>query len=107
MTFNYRSDQTRGNRFLEGGTAEYRGGRLGFWERKIFPRHPSDIPFTVVSKYARRPDLLAFDLYGKASLQWVILQYNHISDLNIEFVEGANIVLPTKARLFTQLLAVS
>jgi hypothetical protein len=99
-----RSDQQRMSRYNTGGTPTINGNNIGWWERAIFPTDPSDVPLTLGRKYAMRPDLVAFDMYGKSSLQWFILQYNTISDVNVEFVEGTTIMLPTSDRLFTSLL---
>lgn len=102
-----RSDQQTGGRYVQGGTVDVNGRRLGWWERKVFTKSPTDIPFTITSQYARRPDKLAYDLYGRASLQWFIMQYNNISDLNVDFLVGAKITLPTASRLFSELLTKS
>lgn len=104
MTFR-RSDQQRNSRYSQGGTVELIGNNIGWWERHVYQRSDSDVVFTVTSRYARRPDLLANDLYNTPILQWFILQYNAIVDINEEFIEGSTITLPTKARLFGELLA--
>lgn len=100
-----KSNQRREGRYVQGGQVSSAGNRLGWWERTIFPTSDTDVPFTVSKKYATRPDLLAYDAYGKANLQWFILQYNNISDINVEFVEGSQIMLPTTQRLFGELLS--
>lgn len=106
MATQKRSDQQRGGRYVQGGSVTVTGGnKLGWWERKILPRDNSDIPFTITPKYAQRPDRLAFDLYGRADLQWFILQYNNVVDLYLDFTVGKTIVLPTKARLYAELLS--
>ena len=102
-----RSDQASGGRYVQGGSVELKGLRLGWWERKIYAKSPLDIPFIVTSKYARRPDKLAYDMYGQANLQWFIMQYNNMSDLNEDFTVNTQIVLPTKSRLFGELLSKS
>jgi hypothetical protein len=102
-----RSDQQRGSRYSKGGISEIKGNRLAWWERKVFPRSHADIPLTISAQYHLRPDLLAAALYGRDSLQWFILQYNNINDIHTEFVQGAVIVLPTRARLFGELLSSS
>lgn len=102
-----RSDQQRGGRYLQGGTVELRGDKLGWWERKLFDRSPTDVSYTITSKYANRPDLLAFDLYGRANLQWFVMQYNNALDVYTDFNEGTTIVLPTRGRLFGELLSKS
>jgi len=49
-------------------------------------------------KYNRRPDLLAYDLYGNAKLWWVFALYNRneIVDPIHDFVAGAELVVPTE-----------
>lgn len=102
-----RSDQQRGGRYVHGGTVAVLGNRLGWWERKKFAKSPTDIVYKISAQYANRPDLLAFDMYGKATLQWFIMQYNAISDLYEDFKEGDIILLPDKGRLFGELLSQS
>ena len=102
-----RSDQQRGGRYVQGGTVDVKGRRLGWWEREIFPKSPTDVTYKLTSKYAYRPDLLAYDLYGRATLQWFILQYNNVTDLYEDFKEGSEIVLPTRSRLFGEILSKS
>lgn len=99
-----RSDQVREGRYVQGGTPEQFRNRLGWWERQVFPRSRTDIQLTLTPRYAFRPDLLAFDVYGKSSLAWVILQYNNIVDINEEFAEGKQILVPTRARVVTEFL---
>jgi len=106
MATQMRSDQQQGGRYVQGGEVTVIGGnRLGWWERKIFTKSSSDIAFTITPKYANRPDRLAYDLYGRANLQWFILQYNNVTDLFTDFAVGKQIVVPTKSRLFTELLS--
>lgn len=102
-----RSDQQRGGRYVQGGSVTLNGDRLGWWERAIYTTSPTDIPYVITARYARRPDLLAYDVYGQANLQWFILQYNSVTDLNEDFIVGVEIMLPTKARLFGELLSKS
>jgi len=86
-----------------GGTVDY-GSRLGWWERTNIPQSFTDSTIILTSKYAKRPDLLAYELYGTSTLMWLILQFNNIIDPDTEFVEGASIRVPTKSRVFTELL---
>lgn len=104
MSTVYKStSQTRG-RFVHGGKTDDFGDRLGWWERKTFTYSPTDIPLELGPKYTMRPDLLAYDLYGKSSLNWFIMQYNNISDIT-DFVPGLQLILPTKSRLFREMLS--
>jgi len=100
-----RSDQQRDGRYTQGAvTVDSFPNRIGWWERRVFPSDTSDVPITISSVYAGRPDLMAFDAYGKATLAWVILQYNNIVDINLEFVTGATIKLPLPQRINTDFL---
>lgn len=100
-----RSDQQPGSRYVQGGTITLTGKRIGWWERKTFPTSPTDIQYVISSKYAYRPDLLAYDMYGRANLQWFVLQYNNVTDLYEDFREGKVILLPSRSRLFSELLS--
>ena len=55
---------------------------------------------TVESKYDRRPDLLAYDLYGNSNLWWVIAHYNRevLKDPLNDFRSGIEIVVPLTFR---------
>jgi hypothetical protein len=92
------------SRYVNGGETFVYPDRLGWWDR--FPMSPADddIIFTITPTYVGRPDLLAQQIYGKSTLMWVVLQYNNIVDVNEEFVEGAQIRLPTFARLSIMIL---
>lgn len=86
-----------------GGTVDF-DNRLGWWERTNFAPSTTDSTITLANKYNRRPDLLSYDVYGQSTLMWIILQYNNIIDVNTEFVSGATIILPSKTRVFTEIL---
>jgi len=94
--------QTEG-RYIQGGYTDDFKTRLGWWERKVFTKSPTDITLTLTARYNKRPDLLAYDLYGKAGLQWFILQYNTISDVTT-FGQGLTLTVPTRARLLSEML---
>lgn len=104
MAINRRSSSANqpAGRYTKGGTVEQFDNRLGFWERKNFTDSPTDTLITLTPKYDQRPDLLAFDAYGKSSYAWVILQYNNILDPVGEFVVGAKIRLPSAQRILHQ-----
>jgi hypothetical protein len=61
-----------------------------------------DYLYTIESQYANRPDLLAHDLYGEASLWWVFTQRNLdvIQDPIFDFVPGTKIYIPKRSSLF-------
>jgi hypothetical protein len=98
-----KSNTQRGGRYVQGGVVDDFTNRLGWWERTVFPKSPTDVPLVLTAKYNKRPDSLAYDLYGKSGLMWFILQYNSISDVNT-FVAGLSLILPTRDRLFGELL---
>jgi hypothetical protein len=97
------TDQVRG-RYSQGGVTDDFGLYLGWWERKVFQTDPTDVTIILDPKYNKRPDLVAFDFFGKAGLQWFVLQYNTISDITT-FIPGLKIVLPTPTRLFGGMLS--
>lgn len=92
------------SRFVQGGVTDVYTNRLGWWEADIFESATDDITIALDAKYNRRPDLLAYDMYGKANLMWLVLQYNLIVDINEEFVTGASITLPSKSRVFSSIM---
>lgn len=100
-----RSDNIPRGRYTAGGEAERFSDRIGWWNRKTFPTSETDVLVTITPRYALRPDTLMFDMYGTASIWWLVLQYNNIIDINTEFIVGSVVRLPTKSRLFTQLLS--
>lgn len=91
--------QKRNSRLVQGGTTEVKGNKLGWWERQMFAHSPDDLVITIPSRFDRRPDVLAQEMYGKPQLQWIILQYNNIVDVNVEFAAGKQIRIPTKERV--------
>ena len=101
------SNQQRLGRYWGGGYTDVNGNMLGWWERTIFVKDPSDVTFELIQKYNHRPDLVSFDMYGRSDLQWFVMQYNNISDVTVEFVTGTNIVVPTRSRLLGGMLVQS
>jgi hypothetical protein len=53
---------------------------------------------TLDQKYNKRPDLLAFELYGDAKLWWIFTVYNRnqLLDPINDFVTGLTIYAPTR-----------
>jgi len=66
---------------------------------------PDDFFYTIQAQYNMRPDLLAHDLYGEATLWWVFAQrnMNTLQDPIFDFVPGVQIYIPKKTALFTVL----
>jgi hypothetical protein len=69
---------------------------LDFMTNRPIPRQSDDILFRINTTYNLRPDLLAYDLYGDASLWWVFAQRNPntLVDPLGDFAEGTQIYLP-------------
>ena len=51
---------------------------------------------TLKSKYEKRPDKLAYDLYGNAKLWWIFAEYNQdtLKDPIVDFKSGLEIRVP-------------
>jgi hypothetical protein len=64
-----------------------------------------DVLYTIGPQYQFRPDLLAYDLYGDATLWWVFIQRNLdvLEDPVFDFVIGKQIYLPKNSSLTTVL----
>lgn len=82
------------SRYTSGGTIYKINERDSFWERTSIPETPYDSEIVLDTRYDNAPDLLAYDLYGDSSLEWVILQFNCIQDVATEFVAGKTIRIP-------------
>lgn len=103
-----KSTRNRNSRYVQGGTSTVTQKSVGWWERNptFSVRAVDDITVLALPMvYEGRADLLAHDLYGRSDLEWVILQYNNIVDVTEEFVAGATIVAPSKARVFGSILS--
>ena len=59
------------------------------------------LTLVIQSKFNRRPDLLAFELYGSARLWWVFTHYNRevLKDPIFDFKAGIKIVVPKTYRV--------
>lgn len=98
------SVDNKSGRYTQGGDTIVLEDRLGWWERTDIEERQDDDEFLVTSKYVGRPDLIAYDKWGKANLAWLVLQYNNIVDLTEELVEGTLLVLPSHRRVVTGIL---
>ena len=94
-----KSTNSQSGRYVQGGSTEQYENRIGWWERRNFAKSYDDVTVTVTPRTACRPDLIAYDIYQKANLQWFILQYNNIADINTELTAGTKLTLPTPARM--------
>ncbi len=99
------SVELKTGRYTQGGLTDRYRRRLGWWERYPMDRATDDIVFIITKQFEARPDLVAYTVYGKATLAWLVLQYNNIVDINTEFVAGKALQLPTPQRAQTSLLS--
>jgi hypothetical protein len=65
------------------------------------PAESDDYEYTIETQYEKRPDLLAYDLYGSPKLWWVFAQRNMdtIRDPIFDFKPGVKIYCPKKSNL--------
>jgi len=98
------SVENKNSRYVQGGTTTISKTKLGWWERIIYAQREDDINFTIAARHAMRPDRVAFEIYGQASLAWLVLQYNNIFDITTEFEPGMKIRLPAVHRLQSEIL---
>lgn len=94
------------SRYTQGGNTDVFNNRLGWWEKMSLNNNQGDdtIILSLGRVYDKRPDLLAYDFYRRPDFEWVILQYNHIIDINEEFITGARIILPSKLKVFGDIM---
>ena len=102
MTTN--SAQLKNGRYSTGGKSIIEDGFLKYWDKYSFPKSETDSTYTIDRDMAGRPDKLSYALYGDSDLAWFILQYNDIIDITEEFIEGAQLYIPTKSRIQLELL---
>ena len=93
------------SRYTQGGTVDVYPTRLGWWERRKIEQDDRDIIITIRPDEDRRPDLIAFHVYERPYLAWVVLQYNNIVDPEVELVTGKTIRLPSLRRLSLDVLS--
>lgn len=78
-----------------------KSGYLEILQPVPVPAASNDVLYTITAVYTHRPDLLAYDLYGKKELWWVFAQRNPdvIIDPLYDFIAGTQIYLPQGANL--------
>ncbi len=99
------ASEVKTGRYTQGGLVDRYNRRLGWWERFPMDRSTDDIRFVITKQYENRPDLVAYAVYEKSTLAWLVLQYNNIVDINTEFVTGKVLTLPTPQRAQTNILS--
>ena len=77
------------------------GNYLDVMEKIQIPRNRDDKIYEIQEVYNNRPDLLAHDLYGDASLWWVFAARNpnSIEDPIYDFITGISIFLPKQSSI--------
>jgi hypothetical protein len=80
---------------------EITGGYLDILNFRDIPYQADDYLFEIPSTYEHRPDLLAYDLYGDATLWWVFAVRNksEIKDPIYDMEPGKKIYLPKLSTL--------
>ena len=92
------------SRYLQGGTTDIYPTRLGWWERTSIPPALDDIRVQVQPEEDGRPDLMAYRIYGNQKVDWIILMFNTIVDIEVEFVTGKTFNVPSPSRVASQIL---
>jgi hypothetical protein len=79
-----------------GNTKVTAEGYLDRLKIRPIPVADDDILYEITPAYTHRPDLLAFDMYGKKELWWVFAQrnINVLKDPVYDFVAGTKIYVP-------------
>jgi len=90
-------------RYVQGGTTTQHPNRMGWWERTIYPNNDNDVFIEIPAIAHRRPDIFAYNYFGKSSLAWLVLQFNHIVDINEEFNAGTVIAIPNPSSVLLNL----
>jgi hypothetical protein len=93
------------SRYTQGGLSTLSAdNKVKWWERRILEKSDDDLIVEILPRFNKRPDRLAFELYGKAELGWLILQYNVILDINDEFITNRIIKAPHPNRVIFDIL---
>ena len=110
MAFKLYTDKSsvrkKNSRYVQGGIPEIEGNFIKWWERiELAKDDVTDLTYTISEVYAKKPDLIAYDMYRRNDLGWLVLQYNNIVDINEELDTGKVILLPSSDRVFFELLS--
>jgi|TARA_B110000977_G_scaffold196814_1_gene277979 hypothetical protein len=84
-----------------GNTEITNSGYLDILTPIAIPVATNDVLYEILPAYTYRPDLLAFDLYGKKELWWIFAQRNLdvLKDPIFDFVAGTQIYCPQGSNL--------
>jgi alpha-L-fucosidase len=86
-------------------TTTFGNNLLDVLNYRSFPAQADDVQYVIDRVYQYRPDLLAYDLYGDASLWWVFAARNPNTLKNPlgDFVPGVTISIPKQTTLASAL----
>lgn len=73
-------------------------GYTDLYQKPLIPNFQKTEKLTITQKYVRRPDLLAYDLYGEARFWWLFALYNKnlIVDPINDMTLNKTILVPTR-----------
>ena len=94
----------RFGRYVQGGETTVLQTRLGWWERTVIEQDDDDITYIIEQGEEGRADLIAFRIYQKPQLQWLVLQYNNIIDTVEQLKTGTVLRLPTQERVMLDII---
>jgi len=90
----------KSSRYTQGGLAYYnKAGKVKWWERYNVAPADDDIEVEVLPRFEHRPDRIAYEIYGKSEFAWIVLQTNHIVDIQEELLVGRVLTLPSPSRV--------
>ena len=92
------------SRYTQGGEVDVYPSRTGWWERRIINKDDTDITVIITPQEEGRADLIAYNLYERPNMAWVVLQYNNIVDTATELTVGKVLRMPTLRRLTLDVL---
>jgi hypothetical protein len=73
-------------------------GYTEIYEPPLTPNFSQTEVFEITQRFHRRPDLLAYELYGESKFWWIFTMYNRntILDPINDFTIGKKILIPTR-----------
>ncbi len=93
------------SRYTQGGEADIYPTRVGWFEKRLLEKDDTDTFIEIRPEEVGRPDIIAYNVYKRANLAWVVLQFNNIVDTETELTAGKTIRLPSLRRLTLDILS--
>ena len=99
------ASKIRKSRYRNGGTSEFKGGKLNFWDVDWdkFSPNTDDTFITLRLEHVKQPTLIAYETLGDTKFLWVILMYNRVVDPR-DLKVGDVLRVPSEARMYTKIL---